>query len=114
MEGAVCFAAPYVGGRDAFYVARQRFDVSDDGHLDYRMRRIVSRKLVAYFDRPRVFLGVNFDEDGSNLPRLDDFFKVKVAGLASARRGGFRGYGSDETRFIRTPDRGGDSETRCG
>ena len=109
MKGAVCFAVRDVGARYAFHVGGLRFDVGDDRHLDDRMPRVVSLKLVAALDRAKLVRCMNLDSDGANLTRLDDFFEVKVTGRASARRRPPRSYSSGEKVIIWAPHRRSDT-----
>jgi hypothetical protein len=67
------------------------------------MPRIIGGKLIADLNRSFLLVGVQLDLDGSNLPRLDDFFKEKVAGRASRRSSGSQRDSSNEKRIIRAP-----------
>ena len=105
MKRAVLFAARDVRRFDAFDPGRYGFDVRDNGHLDDRMRRVVCLKLIAGFDGTGLVDGMKLYEDGANLPGLDDFFKVKVAGLASGRRGSHCGDKWNKRFAYRIPNR---------
>lgn len=69
------------------------------------MLGVVGLKLIAGFETAALVRGVELYEDGANLTRLYDFFKVKVAYLASAWCGTRGGYAPDERLAARIPHR---------
>jgi len=75
------------------------------------MLRVIGRELVADLDRTLLILCVNFDEDGANLTRLNDFLEVKVACLTSAG-GSAKSCCSRDARLAWTPHRRLESGSR--
>lgn len=69
---------------------------------------VVSLQLVTGFKWTELLRGVELYENCPNLTRLDDFFEVKVAGLASAWGGAPGGDGPNKRLASGMPDCGCD------
>ena len=96
---------PDIARLEALHVGGQGFYVGRNCNLNLRMFRVIGLKFVTDLDRTLLILRVNFDEDGANLTRLDDFLEVKVACLTSAGSGA-KSDGSSNPRLVWTPNRG--------
>jgi len=80
------FAARNVRSFYSFDVSGQRLHICDNRHLYEWMLGIICLKLICGFDWTGLIRSVKFDEDCSNLTRLNDFLEVQVAWRTSAWR----------------------------